>query len=242
MLPQTIFLCTDISIRYHDTPIRVISFLVPACKLFRWDSFQTNKEFKQSNVDQLQLLHLAPLQVISRLHSLNFQNCRLTKSGAAHLDTYQRASIKLLPSECQIYVLAGSACRYQIGYFRNNLLIHRQGDGWIMNVERPKNGTERALILHSWLVSTWTWAWRHIFRISHTHTQVSPLGPELYPPNLARSLTSLCRLPQSVWTPSISPSPPSHHRDPPPSLSPLLAVWGNLEFSSEVHLLLDFYF
>ena len=77
---------------------------------------------------------------------------------------------------------------------------------------------------------------------SHTHTQVSPLGPELYPPNLARSLTSLCRLPQSVWTPSISPSPPSHHRDPPPSLSPLLAVWGNLEFSSEVHLLLDFYF
>ena len=104
----------------------------------------------------------------------------------------------------------------------------------------PKNGTERALILHSWLVSTWTWAWRHIFRISHT--QVSPLGPELYPPNLARSLTSLCRLPQSVWTPSISPSPPSHHRDPPPSLSPLLAVSGNLEFSSEVHLLLDFYF
>ena len=52
-----------------------------------------------------------------------------------------------------------------------------------------------------------------------THTQVSPLGPELYTPNLARSLTSLCRLPQSVWTLSISPSPPSHRLSLPPSRS-----------------------
>ena len=154
---------------------------------------------KQSNVDQLQLLHLAPLQVISRLHSLNFQNCRLTKSGAAHLDTYQRASIKLLPSECQIYVLAGSACRYQIGYFRTNLLIHRQGDGWIMNVERPKNGTKRASILHSWLISKWTWASRHIFRIFliHTHsTQRFPhLGLKVY----------ICQISPNRRLPSVGP-------------------------------------
>ena len=75
-----------------------------------------------------------------------------------------------------------------------------------MNVERPKNGTERALILHSWLISKWTWASRHIFWISHMaiHTQrgfpPSHLGPKLYLPNLTKSPSSLCRPPLSVWT------------------------------------------
>ena len=44
-------------------------------------------------------------------------------------------------------------------------------------MERPKNGTKRASILHSWLISKWTWASsRHIFRIFpiHTHSEVSP--------------------------------------------------------------------
>ena len=44
-------------------------------------------------------------------------------------------------------------------------------------MERPKNGTKRALILHGWLISKWTWASRHIFRISHIHTERFPPRP-----------------------------------------------------------------
>ena len=66
-----------------------------------------------------------------------------------------------------------------------------------MNMEHPKNGTERALILHSWLISKWTWASRHIFRISHT---------ERFPPSPSTWVRSyICQISPNRRLPSVGP-------------------------------------
>ena len=85
-------------------------------------------------------------------------------------------SIKLLATECRIYVLAMSLSVSNWLFWPQPL----DSQAVEMNMEHPKNGTERALILHSWLISKWTWASRHIFRISHIHTQRG--FPPSYPP------------------------------------------------------------